>query len=292
MELRVLQYYLAVAKEESISRAAESLHISQPTLSRQIRDMEEQLGTQLFIRGNRKITLTEEGILLRQRAEEILGLVQKTEEEIHRTEQEISGNVQIGAGESDGMRYLIKAAKKVQINHPHVHFHLVSGDKTTVTEGIDRGLLDFGIVFERGNSTKYECLPLPYKEQFGILLPSNDPLLKKDKILPQDLWDKPLIVSRQSLQNKRLSDILQRPAEKLNIVATYNLLFNASLMVQEGMGYAVCFDKIVYVDKNSHLQFYPLTPQPNIPMFVIWKKGRIFSRAAEMFLQQLQDMCK
>ena len=290
MELRVLQYFLAVTREQSISGAAESLHLSQPTLSRQLKDMEEELGKQLFIRSNRKITLTDEGMILRKRAEEIMELVKKTEDEITLSDESIAGDITVGAGETDGVRFLAKAAQTVQKDYPLIHFHIISGDKASVTEDLDRGLIDFGLLFGDIDTSKYEHLKVPFHDSFGVLMRRDSPLAEKKAIVPEDLWDKPLIVSRQSIHDSALHTLLGCGQEKLNIVASYNLLFNGSLMVDEGMGYAICFDKIINVTGNSNLCFRPLSPKIEAGMHIVWKKYQVFTKAAEKYLLQLQQM--
>lgn len=290
MEFRVLQYFLAVTREQSISRAAESLHLSQPTLSRQLRDMEEELGKQLFIRSNRKITLTEEGMILRKRAEEITELVKKTQDEIALSDETASGDIYIGAGETDGVRFLAKAAHSLQQNYPLVHIHIISGDRTLVLEQLDRGLIDFGLMFGTVDTTKYDCLKIPNTDSFGVLMRRDDPLAAQEAIAPEDLLDKPLIVSRQSIKDTNLASLLQCDINRLNIMATYNLLFNGSLMVDEGIGYAICLDKIINVSGNSNLCFRPLTTKIEIIMHVVWKKYSIFTKASEKFLLKMQEM--
>ena len=289
MELRVLQYFLAVTREQSISGAAESLHLSQPTLSRQLKDMEEELGKQLFIRSNRKITLTEEGMILRKRAEEIMELVKKTEDEITLSDETIAGDITVGAGETDGVRFLARAAQAIQKDYPLVHFHIVSGDKASVTEDLDRGLIDFGLLLGDIDTSKYEHLKVPFHDSFGVLMRRDSPLAEKETITPEDLWDKPLIISRQTIHDSSLHTILGSPQERLNVVASYNLLFNGSLMVDEGMGYAICFDKIINVTGNSNLCFRPLSPKIETDMHIVWKKYQVFTKAAEKFLLQLQQ---
>ncbi|MCD8367661.1 MAG: LysR family transcriptional regulator [Clostridiales bacterium] len=286
MELRVLRYFLAVAREQSISGAAEVLHLTQPTLSRQLREMEEELGKQLFIRSNRKITLTEEGMLLRKRAEEILDLVSRTKDEISLSDDVIAGDIHIGAGESEGIRFLVKAAKALQEEYPLVHFHNISGDRMTVMEDLDKGLLDFGILFGEIDTSKYECLKVPYTERYGVLMRRDDPLAKKNVITPEDLAGKPLIVSRQ----RHGEGDLPRDMDGQQIVATYNLLFNGSIMVEEGMGYAICFDNIINVSGKSPLCFRPLEGQPEIEMHVVWKKYQLFTKAGQKFLDKLREM--
>lgn len=286
MELRVLQYFLAVTREQSISGAAEALHLSQPTLSRQLKDMEEELGKQLLIRGSRKITLTEEGMLLRKRAEEILDLVKKTEDEITLSNDLIGGDIYIGAAETDAVRHLAKVAHDLQTQYPLVHFHIASGDALTVTEQLDKGLIDFGLLLGEIDLSKYDCLKIPIRDRWGVLMRSNAPLASKKAVSPKDLWDEPLIISRQMADSKKIYDMLQRTDEQLNIVATYNLVFNGSLMVEEGMGYALCLDKIINVT-GSPLCFRPLDPAYEAGVSIVWKKYSVFTKAAEEFLQRL-----
>lgn len=291
MELRVLQYFLAVAREQSISGAAESLHLSQPTLSRQLKEMEEELGKQLLIRGNRRITLTEEGMILRKRAEEIVELVKKAENEISMSESVIAGDITVGAGETDGIRFLIRAADSLQKESPLIHFHIISGDIVTVLEDLDRGLIDFGLIFGEVDTTKYEHISVPYNDVWGVLMRRDSPLAEKEFVSAEDLIDKPLIISRQAFQKREFHDFFPCEPEKLNIAATYNLLFNGSLMVEEGMGYAICFDNIINVSGESELCFRPLQPQITASMSIVWKKYQVITKAAEKFLQRLQDIC-
>ena len=293
MELRVLQYFLAVAREQSILRAAESLHLSQPTLSTQIKNMEEELGKQLLIRGtkgSRKITLTEEGMLLKKRAEEILELVRKTESEITLSDSIIMGDIYIGTGETDAIRLLAKAAKELQNPYPGIHYHISSGNAEFVVEQLDKGLIDFGIVFGQVDQTRYNSLKMPTKDIWGVLMRRDSALAQKETIAPEDLWDKPLIISHQRNQGKELSAWMKRDISKLNVVATYNLLFNASLLVDEGLGYAIGFDKIINITENSSLCFRPLQPNIEIEMSLVWKKYQIFTKAAEQFIKKIEKM--
>ena len=292
MELRVLQYFLAIAREQSIIRAAESLHLSQPTLSTQIKNMEEELGKQLLIRGtkgSRKVTLTEEGMILRKRAEEILDLVKKTEHEITLSDNVIIGDVYIGAGETDSMRLLAKAAGKLKALYPGIHYHISSGNAIFVREQLDKGLIDFGIVFGAPDRTKYQSLKLPAKDVWGVLMPKDSPLAEKEFITPEDLWEQPLLISQQESEGGELIQWMKRSISELNIVMTYNLLFNASLLVEEGFGYAICFDKIINTSGDSRLCFRPLSPTIEIEMYMIWKKYQVFSKPAEKFLMMMQE---
>lgn len=292
MELRVLQYFLAVTREQSISGAAEALHLSQPTLSRQIKDMEDELGKQLLIRGNRRITLTEEGMILRKRAEEIMELVRKAKDEIELSDELIAGDITIGSGETDGVRLLAHAARKLQAEHPDIHLHIISGDRETVTEDLDRGLIDFGLLFGEIDTAKYEYMSVPAVDSYGVLMRKDAPLARKEVLRAEDLWDQPLIVSRQMLKDASLHTILRCAPEKLHIVASYNLLFNGSIMVDEGMGYAICLDKIINTTGDSGLCFRPLYPKVEARMHMIWKKYQIFTKAAEKFLLKLQELAQ
>lgn len=295
MELRVLQYFLAVAREQSIIRAAESLHLSQPTLSTQIRNMEKELGRQLLIRGtkgSRKVTLTEEGMILKNRAEEILALVKKTENEIILSDSIIIGDVYIGAAETDRIHFLAKAAKKLQNDYPGIHYHISSGNYHFVAERLDKGLLDFGLILGTPDYKKYNVLKLPGKDIWGVFMRKDDPLAKKEAISPEDLWDKPLLMSQEQADGGTLIEWIKKSASSLNITATYNLLFNASLFVEEGLGYAISLDKIINTSGNSKLVFRPLTPPMENEMYLIWKNYQVFSKPAEKFLQTFKDMLK
>ena len=273
MELRVLRYFLAVAREESISGAAEALHVTQPTLSRQMMELEEELGKTLFLRGKRKISLTEEGMFLRKRAQEIVTLVEKTESEFSAAEETISGDVHIGGGETDAMRLIARAAHRLQSAYPHIAYHLFSGNADDVTERLDRGLVDFGVFIEPADLSKYDFIKLPVTDIWGV---------------PQDLLGLPLLASNQHLVKNEFSGWFGEGYEKLNITTTYNLLYNASIMVEEGMGYALCLDKIVRTSGGSPLCFRPLEPKLEVGLHIAWKKYQFFSKAAEKFLECLQ----
>lgn len=291
MELRVLTYFLAVAREQSIIKAAESLHLSQPTLSTQLKALEDELGKQLLIRGSkgtRKVTLTEEGMILRKRAEEILSLVQKTEREISFSDQIIVGDVYIGTGETDAVRFIARAAKELYESYPGIHYHISSGNANFVSEQLDKGLIDFGIVFGNVDHTKYNSMELPFKDIWGVLMKRDSPLAAKKSIQPKDLWDKPLIISNQEDSKGTLTAWINKELSELEIVATYNLLFNASLMVEEGLGFAIGLDKIINTTGNKKLCFRPLSPQTEARMHIVWKKYQVFSKASEKFIEKLK----
>lgn len=289
MELRVLQYFLAVSREQSISGAAEHLHLSQPTLSRQLKDLEDELGKQLFIRGSRKITLTEEGMILRKRAEEIMDLVKKTESEITLPVNDIAGDIYIGAGETDTVRVIAKAARHLQREYPRIRYHIASGDAEYVLECLDKGLIDFGILFDPTDLSQYNHLRIPQIDTWGALMRRDCPLAEKDTITPEDLWDKPLIISRQQKEGSALSIWLKQDFSNLTIAATYSLIYNGSLLVDEGLGYALCIDKLINVGGDSSLCFKPLYPKLEIGLNLVWKKYQVFSKAADKFLEKIRE---
>ena len=292
MELRVLHYFLAVAREQSISAAAQSLHLSQPALSTQLKALEEELGKQLLIRkskGSRKVTLTEEGMILRKRAQEILSLVKRTQEEISSPDETIAGDVCIGAGETDIVRLFARAAQSLQRQHPDIHYHISSGNAEYVLEYLDKGLIDFGLLFGQVDLQKYEAIPLPVRDSWGVLMRRDAPLAQKETVCPADLWGQPLIISHQRSDDRRLAQWMQRDLSQLHIVATYNLVFNASLLVDEGLGYALCFDKLINT-RGSSLCFRPFAPRLESTAYIIWKKYQVFSKAASAFLTCLKQL--
>ena len=289
MEIRVLRYFLAVAKAESISKAASLLNISQPTLSRQLMNMEEELGKSLFIRGNRKITLTEEGKFLRIRAQEIIDLIDKTQSEFNTSNEIISGDIYIGGGETDAIRIIAKCAHSLQKKYPNIRYHLFSGNGDDVTDKLDKGLIDFGIVIEPFDLSKYDFIRIPQKDTWGLLMKKESPLASKDFIEPSDLLNIPIITSSQRLVESEISKWFGKDLSELNIVATYNLVYNASLLVDEGMGYALCLDKLINTTGDSNLCFRPLYPPLEASLNIIWKKYQVFSRASETFLRHLQE---
>ena len=284
MDIRVLRYFLAVAREESISGAAESLNLSQPTLSRQLMDLEEELGKSLFVRGSRRITLTEHGVLLRKRASEIIDLVEKTTNELTAAEEVITGDIYIGAGETEAVHFLTRTAKRMQEQHPQVHFHISSGDTADVVGQLDQGLIDFGLL---GNidDKKYNVIPLPTYDTMGIIMRRDDPLAQKEYVTEEDMSGKPLIVSRGILGSGMLHD---QPLFA-NVVATYSLIYNGSLMVADGLGYMLCMDKILNLSGGSPLCFRPLMPLIKVHMGIAWKKFQVFSKASEKFLTLLRN---
>lgn len=291
MEIRVLKYFLAIAQEESISKAAEVLHITQPTLSRQIMDLEVELKTKLLVRGkrNKKIVLTEDGKLLKSRAQEIVELANKTEAEFLVDEKDISGDIYIGGGESDAMRIVAKTAKKLSKKYPNIKYHLYSGNGEDVTEKLNKGLLDFGLFIEPIDKKEYGFIQLPQNDRWGLLMKKDSPLASKDYIVPADLIDLPILTSRQYLVKNLISGWLGYDFDKLNVVGTYNLLFNASIMVEEGFGYALCIDKLINLSGDSNLCFKPLRPKLEVGVLIAWKKNQVLSKCAKLFLEYLKN---
>lgn len=288
MELRVLRYFLAVAREETVSGAAEYLHLSQPSLSRQLIELEKELGKQLFIRGNRKISLTEDGELLYKRAVEIITLVEKTESEIHDSREPVSGNVYIGGEETKAMRFIAKAAGKLQRQHPHIQYHIYSGTSDDVKERLDKGLLDFGVLTSPFDHTKYDSLKLPTRDMWGVLMRKDSEIAEKNCIKPEDLYGRPLIISRQSMALETQLEWLGKSLDELNIVGSYNLIHNAALMVEEGVGYVIGLDRSLYSQSKGPLCFRPLFPVQEVAMDLVWKKYQVFSKTSEKFLEQIR----
>ena len=289
MDVRVLRYFLTVAREASFSRAADALYMSQPTLSRQIRDLEEELGTTLFVRTNRNVTLTRDGMRLRRRAQEIVELMDRTREEFENLDEDISGDVCIGSGETHAMRALARVAIDVRREHPGVRYHLFSGNADDVTERLDRGLLDFGVVIDPADLHKYDFLRIPGSDSWGLLMPADHPLAAKEAVTPGDLDVVPLLVSRQSMVAGDLARWLGGDFDRLEIAATYNLVFNAAIMVEQGMGCALTLDHLVGSMDVGGLCFRPLAPKVESGLNLVWKKYQVFSPAAEAFLRGVRE---
>lgn len=286
MEIRVLRYFLAVAQEGSVTRAARALHLTHPTLSRQIRELEEELGQTLFSRGGRELSLTREGLLLRQRAEEIVGLAEITEKEFRSLgEKTVSGDLSLGCGESKALSFVTDALKVLQDEHPLIIPHFFSGNGEIIMDRLDKGLFDFAVLMGAENTERYYSLPLPNHDTWGLLMNKDDPMAQKKAITAEDLLDIPLILSSQSLSRDELSGWLGFPMSRLHIAATYTLLFNGSLMVRSGLGYALCFDHIAPSGKDSPFAFRPLTS----PLSLVWKKHQILSAPAEAFLAKIRE---
>lgn len=288
MELRDLRHFLAIAREKTISGAADSLCLTQPTLSRRMMELEEELGKKLFIRGNRRITLTEEGIFLRNRAEEVLSLIARTEAEFLSSDKQISGEVHIGGGETDAVRVLARVMQKLNAAHPQIRYRVTSSNAESTMEQLDNGLLDFGIFIDPADVSKYEFMRLKEKYSFGILMRKDSPLAAGSAVTPEQLTDTPLFCPGRDLVEKEFAAWMGTAYARAAILVRYNLAYNVSLMVEEGLGLALCLEKCIYLSKESPLCFRPLTPRMESGVSVAWKKYQTFSKAAGAFLEALR----
>jgi len=287
MEIRVLRYFLEVAREESITHAAERLHISQPTLSKQLKDLEGELGKKLFVRTNYSVRLTEAGMLLRKRAEDILEMVDKTAGEFRALEEEVDGDVHIGCAESDGIKYLARCIRELRKNHPRIRYHLHSGNTADIAGRLDSGLFDFAFLVEPPNLAKYNYLEVPSADTWGVVMRKDDPLSQKAQIRIDDLVGLDLLCSEQAMQ----VDIPRWCGEKadlLNLTGTVNLAYNGTVFVREGLGYMLSFDKLADTGPDSALCFRPLVPTLETKMYVVWKRYQMFAPAAEVLLEQMK----
>ncbi len=285
MDIHIMEYYLAIIREGNISAAAESLHLSQPALSRQIKDLEEELGVTLFERGSRKIKLTEEGMILRRRAEEMVRLMQITESEIREAQNKIAGEVHIGAGESLAFHHLSRIAGNIHQSYPDIRFYITSGDTADLMDQLDNGLIDIALIFTDYDHSQYQGIRLPKDDKLGLLMKKEDPLAAKTVITVSDLKRIPLIIPRAA-EDLITSD----PAlAGVNIVTVYNLIYNASLFVEDSVGYAIGFDGLINTTGDSPLTFRPMENQISQPGTVIWKKYEVFTPAVNLFLEQLKE---
>ena len=290
MELRVLRYYLTVAREENITRAAEILHITQPTLSRQMAELEEELNTRLFERTNRKITLTEAGMLLRRRAEELVSLADKTELEFKNSGEELTGLISIGSGVSavvsENLPDLIQTYSK---KYPHVCFELHTGTAAVIKDQLDKGLLDIGILMEPVEVEKYDFIRLPKKDVWGVLMPEDDPLAQKNSITSADLQNLPLIASWRIVEREAKA-WFGGNTDHLNVICTYDLIDNAALLVERRLGYAFVIEGAL---KNyPGLVFRPLFPEVSNTSVLVWKKYQPSSGAVQKFIELVRNACK
>lgn len=288
MEIRVMRYFLEIARSGSMTRAAQTLHVSQPTLSRQIRELEEELGRPLFERGGTGLRLTEEGMLLRKRAQDIVEMVSRTEEEFRGLDELTGGDVYIGCAESRLIGYLARAIRRFRRRYPLFRYHLTSGNTEQVTERLDRGLIDFALIVEPPNRSLYNDLEIPQTDSWGLVMRKDDPLAGHATIRVEDLTGLDLICSQQGMQ----ADIVRWCGEKadtLNLSGTVNLAYNGSVFVREGVGYMLTFDHLVDTGTESPLCFRPLDPPLTTRMYVIWKKYQVFSPIARRLLEELEQ---
>lgn len=286
MELRTLRYFLEIARNENMTRASESLHVSQPSLSKEMKALEDELGKKLFIRKNGGLRLTDEGMLLRMRAEDIVEMTDKTVAEFIALDEINGGDIYIGCAESYLIKYLARAVKDFTEKYPLFRYHLSSGNTEQVAEKLDRGLLDLAFIVEPPDLSKYNYLEVQGADVWGVVMRRDSPLAEKQTVRVEDLYGLPLICSRQAIA----ADIPRwcgENAEKLTFSGTLNLCYNGSVFVREGLGYMLTFDKLADTSPNSELCFRPLEPTLETKMYIIWKKYQVFSPIAELFVKEL-----
>jgi DNA-binding transcriptional LysR family regulator len=287
MELRVINYFIALVREGTITKAAQSLHLSQPTLSKQLQDLEDELGTTLFKRGKREIQLTEDGRYFFERAKEIQQLVSSTKRNLA-TNQEISGELTIGCGETEAFQLISEVVDTLQKQYSDILIHVYSGNAEDLLSKIDRGLIDFGLVIDPVDKQKYDFLQLPHQDRWGLLMRQDHAFANQSAISAKDLMQVFLLVSRQNQVKQQFSDWTGQAIFPQQIVGTYNLLYNASLLVQQGVGCALCIDGIINT-KGTSLTFVPLSPPLTANVSLIWKKYQSFSPVAQEFLTCIKE---
>ncbi len=288
MEIRTLRYFLAVAREENMTRAAEYLHVTQPTLSKQIQSLEDELGKKLFIRHSFRIELTEEGILLRKRAEDLVSMADKIMGEFTALDDVTGGDIYFGLAESCQIRYLAREIKRFKEIYPGLRYHISSGDTEQVTEKLDKGVLDFAVLAEEPDAAKYHTLSFPEADVWGLVMPSDHPLAKNESILAEDIVGLPLFCSEQGWKR----DIPRWCGEKmdrLHLEGSFRLSYNASLFVKEGLGFLLTFDRLIDTGPDSGLSFRPLAPKLETKMYLIWRRYQVFTPIAERLLAELRD---
>ena len=288
MEIRTLKYFLEIASEQNITAASYNLHISQPALSHQMHELEEELGITLFTRTNRKTVLTEEGKHFKQQAEEIIQLVQKTEAEYQQGEKDVYGEIHIGAGETSAMEFIGRAAKRVHDAHPGVTFNVFSGIADDAIDRMDKGLLDFALLFYPVDTSKFEYFDLPFKHRVGLIVRNDDPLASKEFVTSKDLENIPLIVnSRRATSPESISKMYGIPMDKLNIVAAGNLTYNKMMLIKGGLGAAIGSGSNLYQIKEF-TTFVPIKPEMESRMIFAWRKNVSLSKAAQIFLEEVK----
>ena len=287
MELRTLRYFLAVAQEENITRAADILHVIQPTLSRQIMDLERELGTILMLRGKNGLTLTDDGIFFRQRAEEIVELAGRLERAFVEKNKEVSGVIAIGATEAVGSRLFAKLIKRFSEKYPLVQFNLYNEMADYIKDRMDKGLIDVGLLLEPVDTGKYDFLRLSQKEAWGILLRVDHPLAEREAVSPEEVAQYPLILPLRERVRSEILNWLKREEKDLYIPLSYTLLSNAVLLVEEGLGCAFCLDGALAIHSSQNLRFIPIYPEHTTRSVLVWKKNHLFSPVTSLFIQEI-----
>ena len=288
MEIRILRYFLAVAREENMTRAAEMLHVTQPTLSKALKSLEDELDKKLFTRHSFSIALTEEGALLRDRAEDLISMADKIEKEFLSLDDLTGGDLYFGLAESYQIRYIARELRILKKRYPGLKYHITSGDTEQVTERLDKGLLDFAVICDAPNERKYESIAFPEGDIWGLILPADAPLAGKDVIRIDDLVGLPLFTSEQGWEGDIRGWAGERFKE-LHLEGSFRLAYNASMFVQEGLGYQLSFRNLVDVSENSGLTFRPLFPTLETRLYLIWNRYQAFTPIAERFLAQVRS---
>lgn len=289
MDIRTLRYFLAVAEEESFSRAAEAVFTTQPNLSRQMAELENEIGKQLFVRESRRVTLTEEGMFLRKRAEEIVSLFEKTQDELQTFDSSASGTVYIGAAETDAMHLVGKAIKNLSAECPDINYRIISGSAEGIGERLEKGLIDFALMCDPEKIDRYEYQKLPITDFWGVIMKADAPLAKKKYITPADLRDKPLLVSAQDHRQTNFSKWFGEDFKNLHTVVQYNLATTPAMLVEEGIGYMLTFANLINLE-GRNLVFRPLQPRLETPLYLVWRKYEIFTKAAKQFLDEFNKV--
>lgn len=290
MDSRLLKYFLAVATESNITKAAERIHITQPTLSRQLVQLEEEVGAQLLIRGKRNVTLTEAGILFKKRAEEIIELIEKTEKELKEQNLLINGEISIGAGEMKSTEIFPSIFKNFKERFRNVHYNFYTGNAEQIKEKIEQGLLDFGLLLEPTNIDNFEYIRLNIKEEWGVIMPSDDVLIEKPFITPKDLIGKSIILTKRKEVKSLIENWFDKYLEDVSIFATHNMTTNAAVLVEQKLGYAFVLKGSIYFYDKDKIVYKSLQPQVVTNAVLVWKKHQIFSQSSKKFLEYIKEL--
>ncbi|MBP3853896.1 MAG: LysR family transcriptional regulator [Erysipelotrichaceae bacterium] len=287
MEIRTLRYFLAVAREENMTKAAQLLHVTQPTLSKQMKALETELGKKLFVRHSFSIALTDEGMLLRNRAEDLVRMADKIEQEFVSLDDLSGGQLYLGLAESVQIRYLAKAIRQFKQEVPSLHYHITSGDTEQIAEQLDKGLLDFVVLAERPDDKKYLSLAFPEQDRWGLVFPASDPLARKQSLTINDLTGLPLFCSEQSW-TQEIKEWAADRFEQLHLEGSFRLSYNGSIFAREGLGYLLTFDQLIDTSEQSGLVFRPLSPALHTKLFLAWNRYQTFTPVSRRFLEHVR----
>ena len=282
-----MRYFLAVAREENMTRASETLHVTQPTLSKALKALEDELGKKLFERHSFSISLTEEGALLRDRAEDLVTMADKIEKEFVSLDDITGGELFLGLAESYQIKYIAEAIRELKNRCPKLRYHVTSGDTEQVADKLQKGLLDFVVLAEEPDPKKYEFLPLPEADVWGLVFPSDDPLAKKKTFRPKDLIGLPLFCSGQAWENE-IASWAKDSFGEYRLEGSFKLSYNGAIFAKAGLGYLLTFDRIVDTSEKSGLVFRPLSPRLETKLYLVWKKFQPLTPIAERFLVEIK----